>query len=64
VLLLCIQGLEHCVVAIRLGDAALVVCGLIQSSSSAGTRGTGHREALGIWWHAPSPVELLVSLAG
>ena len=32
----------------------------IQSSSSAGTRGTGHREAPGIWWHAPSPVELLV----
>jgi hypothetical protein len=36
----------------------------IQSSSSAGTRGTGHREAPGIRWHAPSPVELLVGLAG
>jgi hypothetical protein len=35
-----------------------------RTSSSAGTRGTGHREALGIWWHAPSPVELLVGLAG
>jgi hypothetical protein len=36
----------------------------IQSSSSAGTRGTGHREIPGIWRHAPSPVELLVGLAG
>jgi hypothetical protein len=36
----------------------------IQSGSSAGTRGTGHRETPGIWWHAPSPVELLVGLAG
>jgi hypothetical protein len=25
---------------------------------------SGHREAPGIWWHAPSPVELLVGLAG
>jgi hypothetical protein len=29
----------------------------IQSGSSAGTRGTGHRETPGIWWHAPSPVD-------
>ena len=36
----------------------------IQSGSSAGARGTGHRETPGIWWHAPSPVELLVGLAG
>ena len=36
----------------------------IQSGSSAGTRGMGHRETPGIWWHAPSPVELLVGLAG
>jgi hypothetical protein len=36
----------------------------IQSGSSAGTRGAGHRETPDIWWHAPSPVEFLVGLAG
>jgi hypothetical protein len=46
----------------------LTRCGIVarprESESELSLKASKNREAPGIWWHAPSPVELLVGLAG